>query len=178
MEAAATTARDTRTRVYPASRGLVCFACGRPAQAGDPRGRVIYRGRTVEICSQCRGGHALIKEQVAAFGRRFRFVRKSEVPQPVDFGYRVFRQLYMILLIADERRGKEVNSMAIEEKTKRHLRLPDAIARVIAQTFVVCGDDAKLSDDVALQQIRDLVEEIDPEIFARIRNRPKRKRKK
>jgi hypothetical protein len=145
---------------------------------------VVYCGRILEICSPCRGGYALLKEQVAAFGRRFRFVRKSEVPQPTGYAldnYRLFRQLFMILLIARERQekaGKEVSSMAVDERTKRYLKLPDAVARVIAQTFVVCGDDAKLSDDVALQQIRDLLEEIDPEILTRIRDRKQRRRKR
>jgi hypothetical protein len=137
----------------------------------------------MRICPTCRGDHALIKEQVGEFGRRFRFVRKAEVPTPPVFDsdsgikkYRLFRQLYMILLIAKERqeiREKEVHWM-VDDMAKKVLRLPDAIARVIAQTYTVCGDDFKLGDDVALQQIRDLLEEIDPNIMTR----PKRRRKR
>src|SRR6266581_4787086 len=98
-----------------------CFTCSGPTVKSDPRGRTTFRGLPIVVCSPCRGGHAYAVEQAATTGLRFRLVRKSEIPQPPVFGdrvrisgvqkYRLFRRLYMILLLAkelEEKRQKEV----------------------------------------------------------------------
>lgn len=60
----------------------------------------------------------------------------------------------------------------VDDLTKKILKLPDQVARIVARTYAVCGDDFKLSDEEALIRIRDLLEAIDPEII----NRAKKKR--
>lgn len=87
--------------------------------------------------------------------------------------YRIYRQIYMVLLLLKERqekRKKEVNWM-VEEMTRKILKLPDKVAAIVAKTYAVCGDDFKLADDQALVRIRDLLEGIDPEIISRNKNK-------
>jgi hypothetical protein len=74
--------------------------------------------------------------------------------------------------LTEEIRRKEVNWM-VDNVTRKLLRLPENIAKVLRQTYVCAGDDANLSDDLALQKIRDLLEDIDPEIM-KIRKQKKR----
>lgn len=52
-------------------------------------------------------------------------------------------------------------------------KLPDKVAAIIAKTYVECGDNALLSDDIALMRIRDLLLELDEGIIKRnSRRRP------
>lgn len=158
-------------------RRKVCSVCGRKTRRDDDGGRVERRFR---VCMICRGSYAFPVEQIAKYGLRFRFVHKREIPSPQTLShiatYRQFRRVYAVLLIAKERREKklkqEVNWM-VDEMTTKILRLPDRLAAIVRETYDVLGDDFRLSDDIAIKKIRDLIEEIDPEI---IHNSRKKKR--
>ena len=49
--------------------------------------------------------------------------------------------------------------------------LPDKIAAIIGRTYLVRGDDWKISNDEAIIRIRDLIEEIDFRIIERNKNK-------
>lgn len=51
------------------------------------------------------------------------------------------------------------------------VKLPDRIAAIVGKTYAVRGDDAQLADDEALTRIRDLLEELDPELIDRNKNK-------
>lgn len=51
------------------------------------------------------------------------------------------------------------------------IRLPDRIAAIVGKTYAVMGDGAKLADDEALTRIRDLLEELDPKLIERNKNK-------
>ena len=67
--------------------------------------------------------------------------------------------------------------MAEDEAMKR-FKLLRRVAVAMKNSFVVRGDDATEADDIALQKIKDLVEEIEPEIFRRILAPRNRNRKR
>ena len=54
----------------------------------------------------------------------------------------------------------------VDEMTEKILKLPRRVAAIVRQTHAVMGDSFKLDDDIALQQIRDLLEDIDPNIMS------------
>ena len=160
-----------------------CFTCKGQVFTSDIKGRTSFRGKPIVICSPCRGRYAYTLEQVAATGLRFRLVRKSEIPQPPVFGdrtqisnvqkYRLYRRLYMVLLITkelEEKRQRGVYWM-VDEMTRKLLKLPDQIATIVGRTFAFRGDGFIVSDDEALNKIRDLIESIDPEILERNKNK-------
>lgn len=61
--------------------------------------------------------------------------------------------------------------MAIKKQTLDYLKLPERIATVIGKTFLVRGDDWKISNDEAIQRIRDYLNELDPQIIERNKNK-------
>lgn len=67
--------------------------------------------------------------------------------------------------------------MAID-KTQKVLKLGESIGRVLCNTFAVRGDEATTTDEEALTRIRDLIEEIDPEIINKLMRERDRKRNK
>lgn len=58
-----------------------------------------------------------------------------------------------------------------QEQTDLIIKLPVKLAKIVGKTYAVCGDGAKLADDEALTRIRDLLDEIDPEIISRNKNK-------
>jgi hypothetical protein len=160
-----------------ARRSPRCAAgCGFTVSHFDTsKGEVEHRGTVYSVCGLCRKRYSHILTQLAFCGLRFRFVEKSEIPPPPKPGWSNFIQIYKLLLLARERQisqGKEVNWM-VDDTTRKILKLPDKIAGIVTRTFVASGDNAELSDDQALMMIKDLLEEIDPEIMTK-----KNKRKK
>jgi hypothetical protein len=155
-----------------------CFICGSDdtRYIGDVKSRAVFRKNPIMVCRYCRDEYEDAIAQATAYGHRFRFVRKDEIPaitqaQRVSspmFRYRPFRQIYKVLTLLKEReenRKKEVNWM-VDEMTQKLLKLHGRVAAAMKDTFVVRGDDAKMPDDVALLKIKDLLEEIDPEVFS------------
>lgn len=59
----------------------------------------------------------------------------------------------------------------IKKQTVDYLKFPERVAAIIGKTYAVRGDDFKLEDDVALMRIRDLLEELDPAIIDRNKNK-------
>jgi hypothetical protein len=170
---------------YIATVPAACFICeGRTRWQGDIKSRTEFRGQKIMVCVYCRAAYQDAVAQASTFGRRFRFVRKEEIPK-ANLGYPLalhvcgdgaFRQIYKVLLLCKERqisRKKEVNWMA-DEMARKLLKLPNRVAAAMKGTFAICGDDAKVADDVALLMIKDLLEEIDPDIF----RRPARRKEK
>lgn len=184
-----------RVEIYQAERRLrksstpECFICAEKMLYENPIASGFYhRGSFAQICGSCRRRYYNSTKQAAAFGDRYRFIEKSEVPSRRDLKigfratdvslinkHRIFTQLFHMLLLVKERRiqrRKEVNLM-IEDMTREILKLPDRIARILTKTFAVAGDSAELEDDQALMQIRDLIEAIDPDILTRRQKKKK-----
>lgn len=65
-----------------------------------------------------------------------------------------------------------------DDMTRKYLKLPGAIARIVAKTFAVCGDDATLGDVEALVRIRDVLEDLEPGILDRVAKERLRKKKR
>lgn len=89
----------------------------------------------------------------------------------------LYQKIYKLLLLASERQEteKKEKSSMVDEMTGKVLRLPGRIAAIVKQTYAVLGDDFKISEDVALEKIRDLLEDIDPAILQKQRKRPSHK---
>lgn len=88
----------------------------------------------------------------------------------------VFRRKFWALnkLIKQQLTKKEVKKLGLKEvkhQTVNYLKFPERIAAILGKTYLVRGDDFKLSDDEALARIRDLLEEMDPNIIDRNKNK-------
>lgn len=70
----------------------------------------------------------------------------------------------------DEMALREVD-IKREMDAERLLKLFEYIARCVGKTFAVQGDACELSDDEALSRIRDAMEEVDPDIIERNKNK-------
>lgn len=124
----------------------------------------------MEICGFCNKRYSDAPGQMMRYGLRFRFVERCEVPrsgfvESIDLGTQ--KKVFKFLLLFKERQeklGQEVMWMP-EEMTQKVLKLPKRVAAAMKNTYAIRGDDATDSDDVALQKIKDLIEEIDPNIF-------------
>lgn len=160
----------SRSLLRPNRERLFCSICDEQSYIHDTKRRTVTRGEKIlEICGRCNRKYHDAPGQIERFGFRFRFVKRSEISAKGA----IAKQIYKILLLAKERseiRQKEVNWMA-DEQTKKLLKLPNDIAKIVGQTYAVCGDDSKLADDVALMQIRDLLDDIDPRIMERQRKK-------
>ena len=64
-----------------------------------------------------------------------------------------------------------LSDMKRDMDAERLLRLFEHIARCVGKTFAVQGDACELSDDEALSRIRDAMEEVDPDIIERNKNK-------
>jgi hypothetical protein len=159
--------RRQRSATQPVDR---CAICRFSVSRFDPAVReVFYRGVKYSVCGPCRRRYSHAISQIASSGVRFRFVEKSEIPKPPAEIWNQFFRVYKVLLLhkeCEEKRQKEVN-WVIEEMTKKLVKLPGRVAAIVRETYSVVGDDFKLTDDEALIRIRDLLEEIDPEIIKR-----------
>lgn len=158
-----------------------CFVCNQLARIHYVG---AYRGQGFGVCLQCSIKYQNPVGQAEKYGRRYRFVEKSEIPHPdtltINEGstgfkpWHPYHEIYKICLLVKERMeilGKEVE-WKVDDQTKKILKLPAQVAAIVARTYTVCGDDAKLDDNEALVRIRDLLESIDPAIIDR--NKKKR----
>lgn len=64
-----------------------------------------------------------------------------------------------------------VTTTAIKKQAVDLVRLPDRIAAIIGKSYAVRGDDATVEDDVALVMIRDLLDQLDPTLIERNKNK-------
>lgn len=171
----------SRSVLRPAKAREICSICKGTANREHPARRVSkFRNREHVICGPCAKRYHDAAGQIEQYGFRFRFVTRREInagtPSGLgpDVSLTVVKQLYKILLLAFERqilRQKEVN-MSATDVARKLAKLPDRIAVIVSKTYSVCGDDFKLADDQAVTRIRDLLEEIDPQIIER--NKKKR----
>lgn len=60
---------------------------------------------------------------------------------------------------------------AVKKQTVDYIRFPERVAAIIGKTFALKGDDFTLTDDEALTRIRDLLEELDPTLIERNKNK-------
>jgi hypothetical protein len=164
----------------PQYRCYVCRWFSRPRAYGR------RNGRQFTVCLSCLTKYHDPVGQAERFGRKFRFVEKTEIPHPDGVGiterstgfmpWHPYHDIYKFLLLFKERQeklGKEVMWMP-EEMTQKVLKLPKRVAAAMKNTYAIRGDDATDSDDVALQKIKDLLEEIDPNIFKDLLRRKKK----
>lgn len=159
-----------------------CAVCGSDVspQVNRDRGQreTYYRGRPYVICGPCRRIYSHCRSQFAWCGTRFRFVRKTEIPRTGESI--MFQLVYKVLLLARERqisRQKEVNWM-VDEKTRKVIKFFDRAADILVRTLPVGGDDFTVPDDEAITRIRDLLDDIDPEIMHGAFRRVKKKRRR
>lgn len=61
--------------------------------------------------------------------------------------------------------------MSVKYDALKIARLPDRVAAIIGKTYAARGDDAVMADDEALIRIRDLLDEIDPTLIERNKNK-------
>lgn len=59
----------------------------------------------------------------------------------------------------------------IKAQAASFLKFPERVAAIVGKTYAVKGDDFQLSDDEALTRIRDLLDELDPTLIARNKNK-------
>jgi len=128
--------------------------------------------------------------QAERFGSRLRFVEKAEIPHPdrlslnVGAGgavlWRAYHDTYKFLLLVRERllRQKEVNLEMDAMKARRVAKFFDRTADLLVKTLPIAGDDFTLNDDEAITRIRDLLDDIDPEIMQKAFRRVKTKRRR
>lgn len=166
--------RKRSTRTARAAIEPRCAVCDFATSHHDPARRIVeHSGIKYAVCGVCRKTYSHAPSQLAAFGTSQRFVRKDEIEYAAGFDRQQFPKVYKMLLLVKERRTKkkkEVN-WKVDETTKKMLRLPGRIAAIMRQTYAVLGDDFKIADDIALAKIRDLLEEIDPEIVHKKKRR-------
>jgi hypothetical protein len=167
MRGRAEITKAERRRSNPATTR--CYICVEPIlhRRKEIEGRFAFRGETYVICEGCRGRYWEPVKQAAKFGRRYAFIPRSAMPRSTEH-HRSFQPIYATLLLAQERQKiqqKEVKWM-VDEMTEKILKLPRRVAAIVRQTHAVMGDSFKLDDDIALQQIRDLLEDIDPNIMS------------
>jgi hypothetical protein len=156
-----------------------CSICSSSISMWDKVARTVtFEGETFDVCGTCRRRYQDPCRQIGEHGFRFRFVRRSEIPK--NETHPGFAEVYKTFLLIREQellRQKEVKWMAID-KTQKVLKLGESIGRVLCNTFAVRGDEATTTDEEALTRIRDLIEEIDPEIINKLMRERDRKRNK
>jgi hypothetical protein len=82
-------------------------------------------------------------------------------------------RLYLALARKRIHKGEgRTNCMPRAEEGARKLAvLPDRVAAVVGKTYAVMGDEAQMADDQALMMIRDLLEDLDPTVIERNKNK-------
>ena len=122
------------------------------------------------ICWQCRHDNPKAVAEFYAAGK-FQSVKPEN---EADFQKR-FISILNFLKIQNERRrnkGKEVMDMqGVEKQAVALAKLPGKIAAIVGKTYSIRGDDATLPDDEAIMRIRDLLDEIDPTLIERNKNK-------
>lgn len=61
--------------------------------------------------------------------------------------------------------------MGIKKQTKDYILFPERVATIVGKTYSVRGDDFIYSDDVANLMIKDLLDELDPTLIERNKNK-------
>lgn len=61
--------------------------------------------------------------------------------------------------------------MGIRKQATDLMKFPERVAAIVGKTYAVMGDDFKLEDDIALAMIRDKLEELDPTLIQRNKNK-------
>ncbi|HEY6231459.1 MAG TPA: hypothetical protein VIW64_09345 [Pyrinomonadaceae bacterium] len=58
-----------------------------------------------------------------------------------------------------------------EDEARRLAKLPDRVAAIVGKTYAVRGDAFELADDQALMMIKDVLDEADPTLVDRNKNK-------
>lgn len=140
----------------------ICPQCGEKRFKRDFK---LKSGRVVKICKVCR------KAKIA--NKVVKPSDKSEFERHLLTICRLLKADY----IQQKTKGKEVRNVGKVTAQARNYAsgltsLPDKIAAIIGKTYLMRGDDPKtMPDDEAIIRIRDLLEEIDPKIIERNKNK-------
>lgn len=143
------------------ARPRLCPVCGEAKQPAEFR-QTNRNPRLSVICYDCRKRDPRCEAKF--YGTKFR---------RVDSAFR--KRFWAVKRLLEARLSKkEVNKIQTQLKNQavNFLKLPERVAAVVGKTYAVRGDDYKLSDDEALTRIRDLLDELDPTLIAR--NKEKR----
>jgi hypothetical protein len=180
-----------RVNTIPRPAEWLCYVCRKDLAERFGRTREFERrGERHPVCGRCISRYAAAVWQASLFGRRYRFVERHELPalseiEPHNFprsrhlaGPSLKTQIFLLLVFALERQVREgrtapreeVNQMAADI-TRNVAKFVERVATIVGKTFAVRGDDAKLDDSEALIRIRDLLDEIDPKIIERTKNK-------
>jgi hypothetical protein len=131
------------------ARPRICIKCGDRKPAKEFR-RSNRDSRLLLDCWNCRHPQA---------GRRRNSTFRKQIWAICD------------VLRGGRRKGKEAKELSIRKQAVDLVKLPERIAAIVGKTYVVMGDDAKLEDDVALMRIRDLLDQLDPKLIERNKNK-------
>lgn len=146
-----------------------CPICRNPTQSHNYRtsNRNLRRH---PICYQCRKSNfdaVGVMYPKSAANRKEPFLvikrRKSKCRQ-------LFHGVAKALYSRRKRKSKEV-WMAIKKQTLDYVKFPERVASIIGKTFLICGDDYKISNDEAIARIRDLLDEMDETLIERNKNK-------
>lgn len=152
----------------PTQRGGVKFLCPACGERKIPREfRQSNRNpKRSTICCQCRQTKHKVEQTILSVKTRkqMRAARRKNSP---------FRQRFLTVCSAvyGKKLRKEQEWLKAKMDTLKIVKFPERVAAIVAKTFAVRGDDYSLSDDEALVRIKDLLEELDPEIIARNKNK-------
>lgn len=152
----------------PVQRGgvkILCPACGDRKIPREFRQSNQNLKRNT-ICYQCRKSQPKLESSFfgAKTPKQRREMRRKNSP---------FRQRFLTVCRAVHGRKPRKGQRWVESKmeTMKLLKFPERVAAIVGKTFAVRGDDYKLADDEALMRIRDLLEELDPKILERNKNK-------
>lgn len=147
----------------------VCPVCQMPKYRHEFR-RSNRNAKTNVICWQCRHDNPQAVREFYAVGKGIFFKPETEA----EFQTKV-SSVRNFLSLQNERRkikGKEVIEMQkIEKQAVALAKLPGKVAAIIGKTYSIRGDDFTLSDDEAIQRIRDALDEIDERLIERNKNK-------
>jgi hypothetical protein len=137
----------------------LCPVCGdmKPVREFIPRGRA--RGLNL-YCNNCRLHD---KEGVKRLFRVGRPTLRANRREAIRY----------LRALAHRRLAKKEGSflMRPEKYAMKVAKLPERIAAVVGKTYAVMGDAFEVADDEALMRIRDYLEEIDPSLIERNKNK-------
>jgi hypothetical protein len=84
------------------------------------------------------------------------------------------KRLLAILCILAQRKLAVRPVLTPQQYERRFVKLCDRMAAIISQTYIEMGEDARLADDEALMQLRDLLMDFDETVI--VRNSSRRRR--
>ncbi len=143
-----------------------CPTCGEPRTKHEFRNSNKDLRRNV-ICWLCR------RENPEAVQNYWAGIKEFEKRKSLDrdFLRRIYDRLAQHFEKRSRRRKEVMNLAAVEAQSALYLKFPERVAAIIGKTYAVRGDDFTTEDDVALAMIRDLLDELNPKLIEKNKNK-------